>query len=56
MKRISNIAFFDDDWYYFFLDGMQDWVAISLPQLMRILYLLENLVLPFDNIIIMILI
>ena len=23
MKRISNIAFFDDDWYYFFLDGMQ---------------------------------
>ena len=51
MKRISNIAFFDDDWYYFFLDGMQDWVAISLPQLMRIMYLFENLVLPFDNII-----
>ena len=56
MKRISNIAFFDDDWYYFFLDGMQDWVAISLPQLMGIIYLLKNLVLPFDNIIIIILI
>ena len=56
MKRISNIAFFDDDWYYFFLDGMQDWVAISLPQLMGIMYLFKNLVLPFDNIIIMILI
>ena len=56
MKRISNIAFFDDDWYYFFLDGMQDWVAISLPQLMGIMYLFKNLVLPFDNIIIIIII
>ena len=56
MKRISNIAFFDDDWYYFFLDGMQDWVAISLPQLMGIMYLFKNLVLPFDNITIIILI